>query len=269
MQKNSTVLITGTSSGIGRATAELFVRKGYRVFGGVRQPTKVEPLPGVELMPLDVREDASVKDCVDRVLHEAGHIHALVNNAGYSLLGAIEETSLEEAQALFDTNFFGTMRTIKAVLPAMREDGGGVIVNISSVLGFLPGPYMGLYAATKHALEGLSETLDHEVRGFGVRVVLVEPGFTRTKIGSNAAYSGQPLMAYNKQRQRVVGAIGEKIAAGAAPDSITRVVLDAVEGKHRMRFPVGSEPKLLSRLRKWLPPMLMDQSLRKEFRLDH
>ena len=150
----------------------------------------------------------------------------------------------------------------------MRENGGGVIVNISSVLGFLPAPYMGLYAATKHALEGYSETLDHEVRGFGVRVVLVEPGFTRTKIDANAARSQQSLAAYEGQRQRVVGVIGKQIAAAPLPDSVANAVLSAVEGKHQMRVPVGAEPKLLSRLRKWMPPTLVDKSLRKQFRLD-
>jgi NAD(P)-dependent dehydrogenase (short-subunit alcohol dehydrogenase family) len=175
MTDQKVVLITGASSGIGRATAELLTSRGYRVFGTARNPDTVVPLQGVELLPLDVRDDGSVQAGVETALSRGGRIDVLVNNAGYAVVGAIEETSPSEAQALFDTNVFGVLRMVRAVLPAMRRQGSGTIVNTSSVLGFLPGPFMGLYASSKHALEGLSESLDHEVRGFGIRVVLVEP----------------------------------------------------------------------------------------------
>jgi NAD(P)-dependent dehydrogenase (short-subunit alcohol dehydrogenase family) len=161
MTDQKIVLITGASSGIGRATAELLASRGYRVFGTARDPDTVAPVRGVELLPLDVRDDASVASSVEAVLGQTGRIDVLVNNAGYSVVGAIEETSASEAQALFDTNVFGVLRMVRAVLPAMRRQGSGTIVNTSSVLGFLPAPFMGLYASSKHALEGLSESLDH------------------------------------------------------------------------------------------------------------
>jgi NAD(P)-dependent dehydrogenase (short-subunit alcohol dehydrogenase family) len=172
------ILVTGASTGIGRATAKLLASKGYQVYGAVRSPERVEPLPGVELVRVDVRDDASVAAGVDVVLRKAGRIDVLLNNAGYNLVGAVEETSIEQAQALFDTNVFGVLRMIRAVLPSMRRERSGLIINVSSVLGFLPAPFMGLYASSKHAIEGLSESLDHEVRGLGIRVTLVEPSFT-------------------------------------------------------------------------------------------
>jgi short chain dehydrogenase len=144
MTDQKVVLTTGASSGIGRATAELLTSRGYRVFGTARDPEAVVPLQGVELLPLDVRDDASVASGVEAVLGQTGRIDVLVNNAGYSVVGAIEETSPSEAQALFDTNVFGVLRMMRAVLPAMRRQGSGTIVNTSSVLGFLPAPFMGL-----------------------------------------------------------------------------------------------------------------------------
>src|SRR5258705_6912182 len=196
------VLITGASSGIGRATAELLAARGYRVFGGVRSPATTRPLAGVELVPLDVRDEASAKACVDEVRSRAGRIDILINNAGINLVGAVEETSISQAQALFDTNVIGVLRMIQAVLPDMRRQAAGLIVNISSILGLIPAPFMGVYASTKHAIEGLSESLDHEVRGFGIRVVLIEPHYTRTNLDASAAQAEGRIEPYASQRQR-------------------------------------------------------------------
>jgi len=158
MSSPTVVVITGVSSGIGRAAAEQFVRRGCRVFGSVRNPASALAIPGVELMQLDIRDEASIHQGIEQVIAKAGRIDVLVNNAGVTLLGATEETAIGEAQALFDTNVFGILRVTQAVLPQMRKQGSGRIVNVSSVLGFLPAPYMGLYSASKHAVEGLSET---------------------------------------------------------------------------------------------------------------
>src|SRR5882757_6671232 len=137
------------------------------------------------MLRMDVTDEASVREAVQSVLQQAGQVHALVNNAGYALAGALEETSIEEAQQQFDTNFFGVLRVIQSVLPTMRQQGYGRIVNISSVAGFIPLPYRGMYAASKHALEGYTEALDHEIRQFGIRALLVEPAFTKTDIESH------------------------------------------------------------------------------------
>nr|WP_256122311.1 SDR family NAD(P)-dependent oxidoreductase [Pseudomonas putida] len=148
------VVITGVSSGIGRTAAEQLARRGCRVFGSVRNPTKSQAIPGVELIHLDVRDETSIRQGIEHVIAEAGRIDALINNAGTTLIGATEETAIDEAQALFDTNVFGVLRITQVVLPQMRQQGSGRIVNVSSVLGFLPAPYMGLYSASKHAVGG-------------------------------------------------------------------------------------------------------------------
>ena len=261
------VLITGASSGIGRATAELLAGRGHRVFGGVRGPATTRPLAGVELVPLDVRDQASVKACVEEVLSRAGRIDVLINNAGVNLVGAIEETSIGQAQALFDTNVIGVLRMIQAVLPGMRRQGAGQIVNISSILGFLPAPFMGVYASTKHAVEGLSESLDHEVRGFGIRVVLIEPPYTRTNLDASAAQAEGRIDVYAAQRRRTAAAITQNTNSAPEPRIVAEEVLRSIEGSHRMRRPIG-QAALLSWLRRLLPAAMFEPSLRKAFALD-
>lgn len=266
MDRQKIVLVTGASSGIGRATAEHLTGKGYRVFGTARNPAGAVPIQGVELLPLDVRDDASVEACVGAVLHAAGRIDVLINNAGYSVVGAVEETSPGEAQALFDTNVFGILRMVRAVLPLMRGQGSGLIVNTSSVLGFLPAPFMGLYAATKHALEGLSESLDHEVRGFGVRVVLIEPTFTNTLLDINAVKPAQRIDAYSALLKDASTAVTAQVRSAQGPETVAVEILRAIEEPHRLRRPVG-KARLLSRLRRFMPAGPVDRSLRKTFGL--
>jgi NAD(P)-dependent dehydrogenase (short-subunit alcohol dehydrogenase family) len=261
------VLITGASSGIGRTTAELLAGRGYRVFGGARAPAAARPLAGVEFVPLDVRDEASVEACVEEVRRRAGRIDVLINNAGINLVGAIEETSIGQAQALFDTNVFGILRMVQAVLPGMRHQGSGQIVNISSILGFLPAPFMGVYASTKHAVEGLSESLDHEVRAFGIRVILIEPPYTRTNLDASAAQAEGRIDAYAPQRRRTASAITHNTNAAPEPKVVAEEMLRSIEGPYRMRRPIG-QAALLSWLRRLLPVRLFEPSLRKAFALD-
>jgi NAD(P)-dependent dehydrogenase (short-subunit alcohol dehydrogenase family) len=274
MEKNMTgkkvALVTGVSSGIGWATAALLSERGFRVFGTMRRPNQTNgALRNVELIALDVRENESVRSCLQRVLDQAGRIDALVNNAGYTLIGALEETSLQEAKEVFETNFFGVLQMSQAALPKMREQGYGRIVNVGSVAGFLPMPYQGIYAASKHALEGYSESLDHEVRQFGVRVSVIEPGFVRTNIAQNSQLASQPLAAYNNDRNSIITAIRESVAKGENPVSVATVVLEALTSvSPRRRYLAGREARSISRLRKFLPSKLFDQGLRKQFRLN-
>jgi NAD(P)-dependent dehydrogenase (short-subunit alcohol dehydrogenase family) len=261
------VLITGASSGIGRATAELLASRGYRVFGGVRAPATTRPLVGVEFVPLDVRDDTSIKACVEEVCNRAGRIDVLINNAGINLVGAVEETSISQAQALFDTNVFGVLRMVQAVLPGMRRQGAGQIINISSILGFLPAPFMGVYASTKHAIEGLLESLDHEVRAFGIRVVLIEPPYIRTNLDASAAQAEGRIEAYAQQRARTAAVVTQNTNTAPEPKIVAEEVLRAIEGPYRLRRPIG-QAALLSWLRRLLPARLFEPSLRKAFALD-
>jgi NAD(P)-dependent dehydrogenase (short-subunit alcohol dehydrogenase family) len=261
-------LVTGVSSGIGSATARALAGRGYRVFGSVRA-TRGELPAGVEPVVLDVRDEASIESAVRHVRDTAGGIDLLVNNAGGTIMGAVEETSLAQAKALFDTNFFGAFRVAQAVLPAMRARGHGRIIFMSSVVGFLPAPFMGFYAASKHAMEALAESLDHETRGFGVRVVLVEPGFMRTRIDANSVQAERPVDAYRAARERVSEVIRRSVEAGEDPDIVAQaVVRAATEERPRLRYPVGKKASTLALLRSLVPARLFDGALRRDFRLD-
>ncbi|WP_122388091.1 oxidoreductase, partial [Pseudomonas savastanoi] len=178
-----TAIVTGASSGIGRATAEALVRSGYTVFGTSRKIG--ESATQVSMRTCDVTDDDSVSALVSSVLAQTGRIDLLVNNAGIGLIGGSEEFSIPQVQALFDVNLFGVIRMTNAVLPSMRERGQGRIINIGSILGLIPAPYSSHYSAVKHALEGYSESLDHEVRAFNIRVSVIEPAFVRTVFDQN------------------------------------------------------------------------------------
>lgn len=261
------VVVTGVSSGIGRTTAEQFAARKCKVFGTVRNLAKTKPIPGVELVEMDVRDEASVKRGIQFVIDKAGRIDVLVNNAGVSLVGSVEETSVSEAQSLFDTNVFGMLRTIQAVLPHMRAQRSGRIINISSVLGFIPAPFMGIYAASKHAVEGLSETLDHEVRKFGIRVVLVEPAYTKTSLDLNAPHAASEISAYDTERQLVSRKIASNVNGAPAPDGVASTIVAAVYCKWKMRRPPKGQASLLSKLRRFMPFGPVDASIRKDFGL--
>jgi NAD(P)-dependent dehydrogenase (short-subunit alcohol dehydrogenase family) len=268
MLANKVVLITGVSSGIGRATAQMFTERGSLVFGTVRDVTRTQPIGGVEMIRMDVTDAATFNDAVDATLQTAGKIDILINNAGYSIAGALEETSVEEAHLLFETNFFGVLRVTQAVLPSMRRHGYGRIVNISSMLGVLPGPYRGMYVASKHALEGYTKTLDHEVRGFGIRAVLVEPVYTKTKIAENEKNVQRAIQVYANQKQRVTQIIEKEIANGDDPNTVAEAVYTAVTAKSpRLQYPVG-EGVMLSRLHRFVPERIFDNQFRKRFQLD-
>ena len=184
-QQRPVAIVTGATAGIGAATAGALHAAGYRVFGTYRKLPATK-MPGIDYVACDVTNDLAVDAAVREVLAKAGRIDLLVNNAGVGLVGAAEESSLEQAKSVFDVNLFGVIRMTNAVLPAMRQQRSGRIINLSSVMGLIPSPFMALYSSSKHAVEGYSQALDHEIRGSGIRAVLVEPGYTRTTFESNA-----------------------------------------------------------------------------------
>src|SRR6266480_6379391 len=218
---SQTVLVTGASSGIGQSTARLLAERGFTVFGTARKPDP-KKRESFTMLALDVRSDDSVRACVEQVVAQAGRLDVLVNNAGYAMMGAAEETSVEEARAQFETNFFGIVRMVNAVLPGMRAAGRGKIINISSLAGNTAIPYSAFYSASKFAVEGYSESLWYEVRPFGVSVSLVEPGFVNTPIGEASPAAARPVAAYDATRKRMLAAFGRSVHAGIPPEQVAR-----------------------------------------------
>jgi NAD(P)-dependent dehydrogenase (short-subunit alcohol dehydrogenase family) len=257
-------VVTGASSGIGLATAKALRDAGFRVFGTSRRPT-AERADGIAMLACDVTDDVSVARLVERVLAEAGRIDLLVNNAGIGLLGAAEETSTVQAQALFDVNVFGVLRMTNAVLPVMRRQGKGRIVNVSSMLGLIPAPYSAVYASTKHAIEGYSESLDHELRTFGIRAVLVEPAYTKTAFEENLARPDRLLGIYDAARAGINGIMRKAIESGDAPEVVAKTIVEAATASApRRRYAAGSMARQISLLRRFVPEAAFDKSLRKQ-----
>lgn len=264
VEQEQVALVTGASSGIGEAAAQALLGAGFTVYGTSRKATAGETRGGVTFLPLDVTHEESVSAAVSEVLARSGRIDVLVNNAGFGVAGAAEESSAEQARVLFETNLFGTMRMTRAVLPHMRERASGRIVNVSSVVGLIPVPYMSLYASSKHALEGYSESLDHEVREHGVRAILVEPAFTRTSFDANLAAADQPLPRYARQRERNEGLLADALKDGDPPSVVGKaIVVAATDGSPKLRYPAGSQARRVSRLRRYVPWKLFDRQIRK------
>ena len=260
-------IVTGASAGIGKITAATLVREGYRVFGTSRS-VKTDGPGGVEMLACDVTDQASVDRLVAHVLTEAGQIDLVVNNAGLGLVGGAEESSITQVQALFDVNVFGVMRVINAVLPSMRQRGSGRIINLSSALGLIPAPYLAHYAATKHAIEGYSQSLDHELREFGIRVLLIEPAYTRTDMESNSLEADATLPLYAATRTKMVALNAEMLATGDDPSVVAQTIVRAAkDGSPRLRYPSGKTAKQVSLLRRLVPSRMFDKSLRKQLGL--
>src|SRR5947209_11565149 len=217
MPESRVVLITGASSGFGRETARLLLSRGFKVYGTSRNPSAKPQESGVGMLALDVDSDDSVKNGVKELLDETGRLDILVNNAGYVLTGGAEETSIAEAKAQLETDFFGPVRMTKAVLPTMRKQGAGQIVNISSLAAVLPVPFEGYYAAAKAALLAWSEALRHEVKSFGIKVSVIEPGFFKTNLGNNRKTTKYTIRDYDELRQRATAELDEDFENGADP----------------------------------------------------
>ncbi len=269
-------LITGSSSGIGLETSVYLARRGYTVWATMRSLEKAgelqkiiesERLP-IEIAPLDVCNDSSVKNAVAKILQKSGRIDVLVNNAGYGLRGAVEEVSLAEWQAQFETNFFGAIRVTQAVLPQMRKQKSGTIVNISSVLGRMAIPFTGPYTASKFALEGLSETLRYELAPWGIRVILIEPGFIATNFQANAQLSqnaqreDSPYAQFKQANARRVQGRINRAPSGAV---VAQAIYEAISRPNpKLRYGVGREAQWVLPLRRFLPSRLFEYLLKRQ-----
>ncbi len=266
MPERKVVLVTGASSGIGSAIAARLVADGYRVFGTSRKGAG-GMAEGVEPLALDVCSDESVRTCIDTLLARAGRIDILVNNAGYLLVGAIEEATLDQAHAQLETNFFGVVRVVKAVLPAMREQKSGKIINISSLAGMVAVPFWGFYNASKFAVEGYSETLRLELAPLGIRVAMVEPGAIKTPFYAQPIT--EPMTEYAPWRDRALKTMKGFEDNAPGPDVVAALVSRiARKNKPRLRNRVTREATLFPFLRWLLPAGAFESGVRSGFNLD-
>jgi len=226
-------------------------------------------MPTVEMLALDVRADDSVGACVKAVSSQVGQLDVLVNNAGYELAGALEELSLDEAKAQFETNFFGVVRMVKAVLPLMRQQKHGQIINVSSLSGLTPIPFMGIYSASKFALKGYTEALRLEVKPFNIHVSLIEAGFLKTPMMDKRQVAAERIREYDPWRQRAFNAIRDYEEKGPGPALVAETVLKIIASKTpRLRYVIGQQAKFVSRLRQFLPEGAFEQGVRSAFGLD-
>jgi NAD(P)-dependent dehydrogenase (short-subunit alcohol dehydrogenase family) len=250
------VLITGASSGIGKTCAYRMASRGWRVFGTQRQPVPAEGRP-FEMIAMDVDDDESVRQGVAAVLAKAGRIDAVVNNAGFALMGAVEDTTIAEAKAQLETNFFGVLRVCRAVLPTLREQKHGAIINISSLSGIQGLPFSGLYSASKFALEGVSESLRLETMRFGIRVTLVEPGDFRTEmpIRRRVAAAAETHDAYASEFVRFKLKQDQDEASADEPHAVALLVERLCSHpRPKMRYSVGMlGQRIVVPLKRFLP----------------
>ncbi len=272
---SQTVLITGASSGIGRQTALHLARRGHRVIATSRELPRLDELiaqaraNSLDITPyqLDINHDASVEEAIPGIIERVGAIDGLVNNAGYILSGCLEDLTLEEFKAQFETNLFAVLRMSQAVLPHMRKRKSGTIVNVGSVAGRVGSPAGGAYAASKFALEGLSKVMRMEVAPFGVRVVLIEPGLFRTDLFRSRAVGARsldPRSPYNGYASRISANSSGKQRWGGDPSRVAQVIGRALESRHpRQRYQAGLDAKVLNLAVRFMPDSLLEMLVKR------
>jgi NAD(P)-dependent dehydrogenase (short-subunit alcohol dehydrogenase family) len=256
------VLVTGASSGIGQACATYLAAHGFRVYGAARRGVSTNT-GNVTMLTTDVTQDSSVEQTIATVLEREGRLDVVVNNAGMGIAGPLENTTVEQAKAQFEVNFFGAFRVCRAVLPAMRGQGQGYIVNIGSIGGILAIPYQSMYSASKFALEGMSEALRMEVRGLGIRVVLIEPGDHKTELTQRRTVT-EVGEAYSRGFASALKKTTHDEQNGAGPEKIARLVYRVVQqGNPRHRYAIGPAPQLAAVwLKRLLPNGLVEFGMR-------
>ena len=259
-------VVTGASSGIGYETSLPLARNGFHTYATMRNLQKSKSITEIanteklslQVVQLDVTDDGSVKDTINRIVAEKKRIEVLVNNAGYGLFGSLEDMSVEEIKKQFETNFFGVIRVTKQVLPVMREQNSGIIVNVSSVGGRIGLSVLSAYHSTKFALEGLSESILYEVEPFGIRVVIIEPGVIRTNImnSSTAAKKAlDPKSPYFKLMQKVKNNFKSNLEnESSLPEEVAKVILQAVMSEYpKLRYTVGTDASRIIQARTNMP----------------
>ena len=259
-------LVTGASSGFGKLTAEQLAAEGYRVFGTSRKPRSHQ---AIEMLQLDVQSDPSVEACMAELMTRARRIDLLVNNAGQIHASVIEETALAVARDVFETNFWGVARVTKAVLPVMRRQKSGHIINVGSLAGLIGVPGQGFYSASKFALEGYSETLAIELAPFGIRVSLVEPGFFRTSLHEAMPSSSRAIGDYDAIRTGIQQSIARSIEGGDDPVKVARAIVSVAKSRDgRLRHRVGEDARWVPRFKSILPERFFRRAILRRFSVD-
>ncbi|MGD0729315.1 MAG: SDR family NAD(P)-dependent oxidoreductase [Candidatus Micrarchaeaceae archaeon] len=266
MVDSKVVLVTGASSGFGKSTATLLSQSGYAVFGTSRKPNAKGN--GFQMLQLDIDSDKSVNACISELIKKTGRIDVLVNNAGYIITGAIEETTIEDAKSQFETNFFGVCRMVNAALPIMRKQKSGQIINVGSLAGTFPVPFQGMYAATKAALLAYSEALLNEVKSLNINVSLIEPGYFNTGIMDDVMTSSKNISEYNQAKKTVLSKLRKEIENGGNPEMIAETVLKLIKSKSpRFRNAVGKEKNFLI-AKRLVPDSAFESLVRNHWKLD-
>lgn len=264
------ILITGTSSGFGCAIAQALAAKGHRVFGTVRTP-RASPFDGFTTLKLDVTQDDSVAACIAEVIRAAGRIDAVINNAGIGIAGAIENTTPAEAQSQFDTNFFGLHRVCRSVLPHLRAQRAGTIINMSSLAGRIPLPFQAFYSATKFAIEAYTEALRMEVRRFGISVSMIEPGDFATSFTANRRMTNEttPASPYHESAMRAVATMARDEQANKDLSAVIAAVETILQSRHpALRYPrANAVQRAFNALHPFLPQVLTEYLIRDAYGL--
>ena len=270
-------LVTGSSSGIGFETSVLLARNGFHTYSTVRNLEKSQALINIakkdglplQVIELDVSSDKSVRDGVNSVLDENKRIDVIVNNAGYALVGAFEDLSMDEIKSQFETNFFGAIRVIQAVLPTMREHRNGRIVNLSSMGGRIAIPLDSSYLGTKFALEGLSETLQYEVEPFGIKIILIEPGALKSNFFNNlkiASKAQRPDSPYTQMMQKLNAGFSFILENAPQPEEVAKVILKAVTSEHPvLRYAVGDDARAMLEAKRTMSDAEFGNLMKKQF----
>jgi len=268
------VIVTGTSSGIGFETAVLLARNGFMTYATMRNPDKSTRLSelankeklDIKIRKLDVNDETGINETIDQVISETGRIDVLVNNAGYAIFGALEDTALDEIREQFETNFFGPVRTIKAVIPIMKKQNGGKIINLSSMVGRFGVPFNSAYVASKFALEGITESIRYELHDYNIKIILVEPGIIKSHFFQNVKLSNTSTFSYSKLLKKRMEGIKTMLKKATHPVTVAEVILDIINSRNtNIRYLVGHDAEFMIKLKKNATEEEFEDRLRKTF----
>ena len=266
-------IVTGSSSGIGFETALALAHEGYYTYATMRDTKKSYKMLDiakkenlkVEVLELDVDKEDTIKEAVDKIVRDKNRIDVLVNNAGYGLFGCVEDLSIDDLKAQFETNFFGVVRTIQAVLPILRKQKSGIIVNVSSIAGKIGFPVSPAYISSKFALEGLSESMRYELEPFGIKTIIIEPGVIKTNFMVSLKKSTKPDSAYKEITEKVINGITMMADMGTPPVEVARTIIKAVTSENPLpRYPVGNDAIMFLEAKKSKTDLEFENYIKKE-----